>query len=65
MPKWLPQFLMPLWLVLFVVLAVTLSTIGVALIVLILLVGLAVWRLRYLKRHPPDPQLVHKPFWKF
>jgi hypothetical protein len=65
MPRWLPQFLTPLFLVLFVVLAVTLGSVGAALCLLILLVGLVVWRVRDLRGHPSDPELVTKPFWKF
>jgi hypothetical protein len=64
-PKWLPQFLFPLRLVLLVVLGVTLGAIAVAAILVIIVVGLVVARLQYLKRYPPDPELVSKPFWKF
>ena len=67
MPKWLPQFVIPLWLLLFVVLLGLGKAFGVlalALISLILCAALVVWRLRYLKSHPPDPELVSRPFWK-
>jgi Flp pilus assembly protein TadB len=64
-PKWLPQFLFPLLLVLVVVLGVTFGAPGIAVILLILVAALLVWRLRDLKSHPPDPELVSKPFWKF
>jgi hypothetical protein len=66
-PKWLPQFLVPLLLVLVVVLAgltLPLGALAFPVILVIALVGLAVWRVQYLKRHPPDPELVTKPFWK-
>lgn len=65
MQRWLPQFLMPSFLVLFVVMAVTLGYVGAALCLLILLVGLVVWRVRDLRSTSADPELVTKPFWKF
>ena len=58
-------FLFPSWLVLFVVLATTLGVFGAALASLTLLIGLAAWRLRDLKSHPPDAELVTRPFWAF
>lgn len=66
--KWLPPFVVPLFLLLVVLLAgatVAFGTLGSALIFMILAVALVAWRLRYLKSHPPDPELVAKPFWKF
>lgn len=68
MPKWLPQFMIPLWLLLFVALLGVGKAFGVlvlAVIALIICAALVVGRLRYLKSHPPDPELVSKPFWKF
>lgn len=67
MPKWLPQFLVPLLLLLVVVLAgltLPLGVFAVPVILVIVVVGLVVWRVRYLKHHPFDPELVSKPFWK-
>lgn len=68
MPKWLPQFVGPLLLVLVVVLAGFTLPLGVfafPVILVIVLMGLVVGRMRYLKLHPPDPELVAKHFWKF
>lgn len=42
----------------------TVATIVIGVILVICLVGLAAMRVQYLKDHPPDPELVHKPFWK-
>lgn len=56
-----------LLLVLVVVLGVTLGTWGAfadAVILVILLVSLVWMRLQYVKSHPPDPELVSKPFWE-
>lgn len=43
----------------------TVAAIGLAVIVVICLVSLAAMRMRHLESHPPDPELVRKPFWKF
>lgn len=66
MPKWLPQLLFPLVLLL-MVLGVTLGTWGAVVdvvILVLLLLGLVRLRLQYLKSHPPDPELTNKPFWE-
>lgn len=65
MSRSVAQFVFPLSLVLFVVLAATLGVFGAALAFLALLVGLVAWRLRDVKSHPPDPELVTRPFWRF
>jgi hypothetical protein len=68
MPRWLLPWVVPLALAAAVVLAVistTVAVIALVVILLICLVGLAAMRVQHLKNHPPDPELVHKPFWKF
>jgi hypothetical protein len=68
MPRWLLPWVVPLALAAAVVLAVISTTVAVIALVVILLIclgGLAAMRVQYLKNQPPDPELVHKPFWKF
>jgi hypothetical protein len=60
----LPQFLFPLTLVLAVVLGVTVGVVPDAVIFLIFLVLLLLGRVRYVRTHPPDPELVSKRFWE-
>lgn len=67
MPGWLLPWLVPLVVAVVVVLFAisnTVATIVIGVILVICLVGLAAMRVQYLKDHPPDPELVHKPFWK-
>jgi hypothetical protein len=67
MPKWLPQILVPVLLLSVVVLAgltLPLGAFAFPVILVILLAGLVVGRLRYLKHHPRAPELVSQPFWK-
>jgi uncharacterized membrane protein (DUF485 family) len=61
MPEWLRPFLLPMLVVLAIILAVTLGWIGAV----VLFVGAVVIRVLYVKRHPPAPELVHKPWWRF
>lgn len=68
MPGWLLPWVVPLVVAVVVVLfaiSSTVAMIAVAVILVICLVGLARMRVQYLKNHPPDPELVRKPFWKF
>jgi hypothetical protein len=72
MAKWLVPWVVPAVLVAVVVIAaligtlgVTGSTVGTGLLVVVVAGGLIRLRLRDLKMHPPDPELVRKPFWKF
>ena len=68
MSRWLLPWVVPLALALAVVLAAastTLAVIALVVVLVICLLGLAAMRVQYLKNHPPDPELVHKPFWKF
>jgi hypothetical protein len=60
--------MVPLAVVVLVVLLATSSTVGtIAFLVIVVACfsGLVGVRVQYLKNHPPDPELVHKPFWKF
>jgi hypothetical protein len=60
MPKWLLPWVVPLALVVIVMLvAISIVAAAVALAVVCLVRG---W---YLKDHPPQAELVKKPFWKF
>ena len=72
MPKWLAPWLVTVVLVLAVIVAVTLNSVGLngatvigAMLVAIVIGGAIRARLRYLKEHPPNPELTHKPFWRF
>ncbi len=68
MPGWLLPWVVPLVVAVVVVLfaiSTTVATIALVLTLVICLVGLAAMRVQYLKNHPPDPELVRKPFWKF
>lgn len=67
MPRWLLPWVVPVVVALVVVLFAisnTVATIALGVILVICLVGLAAMRVQYLKDHPPDPELVRKPFWK-
>jgi hypothetical protein len=71
-PKWLVPWLFPVFLLVAVLAGLAGNAAGirggtVLLSALVILVGgLLVWlRLRYLKENPPDPELQHKPFWRF
>lgn len=35
-----------------------------AILIAILFGAIPYFRVQYLKSHPPDPELAHKPFWK-
>ncbi|HWD64156.1 MAG TPA: hypothetical protein VG405_03205 [Solirubrobacteraceae bacterium] len=72
MPKWLGPWLFPIILVVAVLGGVAESGAGPVMFAVIWvllvggLVGLLVWlRLRQLKENPPNPELRHKPFWRF
>lgn len=68
MPRWLLPWLVPLVVAVVVVLAAistTVATIGLVVLLVICLVVIAAMRMQYVKDHPPDPELVRKPFWKF
>jgi FtsH-binding integral membrane protein len=67
MPRWLIPWLVPVVVAVVVglfAISNTVATIALSLLLVILLGGLVAMRLQYLKDHPPDPELVHKPFWK-
>ena len=67
MPRWLLPWVVPVVVALVVVLFAisnTVATIALGVILVICLLGLAAMRVQYLKDHPPDPELVRKPFWK-
>jgi 1-acyl-sn-glycerol-3-phosphate acyltransferase len=67
MPRWLLPWLVPLAVALVAVLfaiSPTVAAIAGVLILVICLVSLVRLRVQYLENHPPDPELVHKPFWK-
>ena len=67
MPGWLLPWLVPLVVAVVVVLFAisgTVATIVIGVILAVCLVCLGAMRVQYLKDHPPDPELVHKPFWK-
>lgn len=65
MPEGMVPWLFPLALVVTVMLsAISIIGAGVALVV-ICFVALPAVRARYLQDHPPEPELVSKPFWKF
>jgi hypothetical protein len=61
--SWAP-WLLPVALVLGVASAALPSAVVAIALAAICVVSLVVARLRYLKAHPPNPELVHKPFWK-
>jgi hypothetical protein len=72
MPKWLLPWLMPAALVTGVVIGALIGTLGgsASLVGMLIFVGAVVaglvnLRLRYLKQHPSDPELVQRPFWRF
>jgi hypothetical protein len=65
MSRSLLPWVVPLVLVLAVVAFAIGGEIALLAVSVIVLAGLAAVRLRYLKDHPPDPELVSKPFWKF
>jgi hypothetical protein len=68
MPGWLLPWVVPLVLGVVVVLfaiSTTVATIGLVVILVVCVVGLARMRVQYLKDHSPDPELARKPFWKF
>ena len=68
MPRWLLSWVVPLTVAVAVVLtaiSATVAAIALVVILVICLVGLAAMRAQYLTSHPPDPELVRKPFWKF
>jgi hypothetical protein len=68
MPGWLLPWVVPLVLAVVVVLfaiSSTVATIGLAVILVVCVVGLARMRVQYLKDHSLDPELVSKPLWKF
>ncbi len=71
-PKWLGPWLIPVAMVVGVAIALAADSAGLEggaiiwLLFSIVVVGLLVrWRLSYLKQNPPDPELTHKPFWRF
>ncbi|HWF51755.1 MAG TPA: hypothetical protein VG294_14040 [Solirubrobacteraceae bacterium] len=60
MPEWLLPWVVPMGLVVAVILvAISPVVAGIALVLLVVV------RARHLKNHPPELELVHKPFWKF
>jgi hypothetical protein len=64
-PRWLLPWLVPAALALGVMLA-TVSTLAAAIALnVIVFIAAPAARVRYLKRHPPSPELVKKPFWRF
>ena len=68
MPRWLLPWVIPLAVAVAVGLAaisITFTAIALGMVVAIAVAVFAGMRLQYLKRHPPEPELVHKPFWKF
>lgn len=65
MAKWWLPWLFPVALALTVMITAISVTAAAADFVALCLVGLAALRARHLKTHPPDPELVHKPFWRF
>lgn len=72
MPKWLGPWVIPIALVVGVLGGVVASSAGIQADAIIYFLLIAVFvgllarlRLRYLKEHPPDPELQHKPFWRF
>jgi hypothetical protein len=68
MPGWLLPWVVPVAMAVAVMLTATSSIVAevvLVVVVVVCLAGLAALRVRYLKEHPPDPELVHKPFWKF
>jgi hypothetical protein len=68
MPGWLLPWVVPVAMAVAVMLTAASSIVADVVLVVIgvvCLAGLAALRVRYLEEHPPDPELVHKPFWKF
>ena len=72
MPKWLAPWLLPIALLVAVGIGVLAGSIGTSgstvlwvLFWLVLAGGPIRLRLQYLKKNPPDPELTHKPFWRF
>jgi hypothetical protein len=72
MPRWLTPWLLPLAMVAAIGIAEALGSVGlggstVVWLILFLAGAGALIRLRlqYLKKHPPDPELTHRPFWRF
>ncbi len=71
MPKWLVPWIIPMTVAVVAIAAALIGTLGVAgstvwtvILVVVVAAGLIKLRLRDLKLHPPDPELVHKPFWR-
>ncbi|HET9720727.1 MAG TPA: hypothetical protein VFP55_11665 [Solirubrobacteraceae bacterium] len=72
MRAWLAPWIIPIALIIGVLGGVAASSTGVqggAIIYFLLIVAfvgvLVRVRLRHLKANPPDPELQHKPFWRF
>lgn len=65
MVKWWAPWLLPVALALAVVIAAISTAAAAVVFAGICFVGLTAMRVRYLKTHPPDPELVRKPFWRF
>jgi hypothetical protein len=65
MPEWLLPWVVPLAMAAAVILVAMSTMVGVIALVVLTYAVLISLRLRYLKRHPPEPELARKPFWKF
>jgi hypothetical protein len=67
MPNWLLPWLMPIGAVLAIVLLSISTVVGFAFLAILGALSAAALvsaRIQYLRSHPPDPELVRKPFWK-
>jgi hypothetical protein len=64
-PRGLIPWAVPTAIVVIVVVTATLGMIGATVLLVLLVSGLVTMRVRYLKDHPPEPELETKPFWKF
>jgi hypothetical protein len=65
MVKWWLPWLLPVAIAVAVMVTVISTLAATVVFVAICFVGLPALRLRYLKAHPGNPELVHKPFWRF
>lgn len=72
MPKWLVPWVIPLTVALLAIVGGLIGTLGdgasraaAVIFVVAVAAGLIYLRLRDLRLHPRDPELVHKPFWRF
>lgn len=71
-PKWLVPWLLPVAMLAAVGIALGLRSSGLSgstvislILILVVAGGLIHLRLQHLKKNPPDPELTHRPFWRF